>query len=132
MRNSKAVDLLAIKGEGMNWQQFLTEKVLKECWDADKRPGGDLPNRPYDNRNDLLDLYEVIYRDGKWVKLNTLIYLREAVGDIMQIEEYVPWLFCLNGEGYEERCKMVAEFYGWNEQRLDPVIDKNSGAYGDN
>ena len=49
----------------MNWKQFLTEKVLKECWDADKRPGGDLPNRTFDNRDDLLDLYEAIHRDGK-------------------------------------------------------------------
>ena len=107
----------------MNWKQFLTEKVLHEPEATSEYTvanNGDLvsvktviKNRTFNNRNDLLDLYEAVYEDGKWVKLNTLIYLREAVGDIMQIEEYVPWLFCLNGEGYEDRCKMVAEFYGW-------------------
>ena len=97
----------------MTWQQFLTEKVLKECWDADKRPGGDLPNRPYDNRNDLLDLYEAIYRDGKWDDFSGGARWKHTMFSAEDTAEVSEWLFCLNGEDYAERCKMVAEFYGW-------------------
>ena len=142
----------------MNWKQFLTEKVLKGCWHdiedhgpfkskcckcgmsfgaihtSDWNPQGF--NRTFDNRSDLMDLYEAINRDGKiwqfekacWEKLKTEFPLK-TMEDILNL--VTPWMFCLDGKGYEERCKHVAEFYGWNEQR-DPVIDKNSGAYGDN
>jgi len=85
----------------------------------------------HDNRNDLLDLYEAIYRDGKWDEFfwfsaSHCKPKREGLG----CSETTAWLFCLDGKDYEKRCKMVADFYGWNER--DPVIDKNSGAYGDN
>lgn len=129
----------------MTWQQFLTEKVLGECWNiyvnfndegmcqkcgdpAEKHAG----NRTYDNRNDLMDSYEKIEKDGKWdeffwVSASHCKPTREGLG----CSEATAWLFCLDQKDYEYRCKMVAEFYGWGEQR-DPVIDKNSGAYGDN
>ena len=138
----------------MNWKQFLTEKVLKWCWHdiedhgpfeshcckcgmsfgaihtSDWNPQGF--NRTFDTRNDLLDLYEVVYEDGKWDEFFWFYAShckpkREGLG----CSEATAWLFCLDGKDYEYRCKMVADFYGWNEQR-DPVIDKNSGAYGDN
>ena len=131
----------------MNWQQFLTEKVLGECY----HEGSSLlnsgyhyrkcdkafsVNRTFDNRNDLMDLYEAVNRDEKiwqfekvcWEKLKTE-FPSKTMEDILNL--VTPWMFCLDGKGYEERCRMAAEFYGWNEQR-DPVIDKNSGAYGDN
>ena len=126
----------------MNWKQFLTEKVLKEPEATSEYTvanNGDLvsvktviKNRTFDNRNDLLDLYEAIYRGGKWDEFfwfsaSHCKPKREGLG----CSETTAWLFCLNGKGYEKRNKMVADFYGWNEQR-DPVIDKNSGAYGDN
>ena len=138
----------------MNWKQFLTEKVLGEHWHAftfndfgykvckcngkpwifgDSNERIDLhTNRTFDNRNDLMDLYQQVYEDGKWDEFfwfsaSHCKPKREGLG----CSETTAWLFCLDQKDYEYRCKMVAEFYGWNEQR-DPVIDKNSGAYGDN
>ena len=139
----------------MNWKQFLTEKVLKGCWHdiedhgpfkskcckcgmsfgaihtSDWNPQGF--NHTFDNRNDLMDLYAKVYKDGKWDKLED--HLFSLWDDLFPLQKdtttFTPWRFCLDKQGYEERCKMVAEFYGWGEQR-DPVIDKNSGAYGDN
>ena len=71
-----------------------------------------------DNRNDLMDLYEQIEKDGKLISF--LNYLNAACDwkDFNPIRdralEYLfKWLFCLDGSGYEEKCKMVAEFYGW-------------------
>ena len=137
----------------MNWKQFLTEKVLGECWHSSsltihndtsgqcKKCGTMLyiiggANRTFDNRNDLMDLYAKIEKDGKWSEYDGEDYavLRWIDCETARHEkdsDYDAWLFCLNGKDYENRCKMVADFYGWNEQR-DPVIDKNSGAYGDN
>jgi len=134
----------------MNWKQFLTEKVLGECWHeltgdqpgctckkcgagfsavhySDWNPKGFV--RTFATRNDLMDLYQQVYKDGKWGSFS-IFSLRKFRID-RESDYYNSWRFCLNGEGYEERCKAVAEFYGWNEQR-DPVIDKNSGAYRDN
>ena len=75
----------------MTWQQFLTENVLKECWhewrkypevglqakcscgilfDVTTYNRADIlykhKNRTFDNRDDMMDLYEVIEKDGKW------------------------------------------------------------------
>ncbi len=126
----------------MNWQQFLTERVLGECWhEWIKRPEVGLQakcscgmlydvtsynradilyihrNRTFDNRNDLLDLYEAIYRDGKWKEFETEIFERAFIPyyykEAKAINNFNAWLFCLSSEGYEDRCKMAAEFYGW-------------------
>jgi len=131
----------------MNWKQFLTEEVLKECWhefvvafppvEPEQIPvrghkckhcGKYWPtkirdghgSRTFDNRNDLMDLYEQIEKDGKLISF--LNYLNTACDwkDFDPIRdralEYLfKWLFRLDGSGYEEKCKMVAEFYGWKE-----------------
>ena len=125
----------------MNWKQFLTEKVLKECY-HETEPTSlrcikcgtnvDYRNwRTFDNRNDLMDLYEQVYEDGKWDDFSGGARWKHTMFSVEDFADVSKWLFCLDGEGHEDRCKMVAEFYDWNEQR-DPVIDKNSGAYGDN
>ena len=113
----------------MNWKQFLTEKVLKGCY----HEGSSLlnvgyhcrkcdkafsVNRTFNNRKDLLDLYEAVYEDGKWDKLED--HLFSLWDDLFPLQKdattFTPWRFCLNGEGYEDRCKMVAEFYGWENK----------------
>jgi len=106
----------------LDWKQFLTEKVLGECWDADKRPGGDKPNRTFDNRNDLLDLYEAVNEDGKWSKF--IIYTEKTYCFQLQLDSlchnlhnFTAWLFCLDKTGYKERCKMGAEFCGWEGEK---------------
>ena len=103
----------------MNWKQFLTEEVLKECWHefVVAFPHG---FRTFDNRNDLMDLYEAIYRDVKFAEFeNSLIDYWNKDFKYPNIIGIVTtaWLFCLNGEGYEERCKMVADFYGWEGEK---------------
>ena len=118
----------------MNWKQFLTEKVLKECY-HETEPTSlrcikcgtnvDYRNwRTFDNRNDLMDLYEQVYEDGKWGEFDS-----EDVAVLRWIDcetarhatdsDYDAWLFCLDGKGYEEKCRMVAEFYGWEEADHD-------------
>jgi len=118
----------------MTWQQFLTEKVLGECY-HETEPTSlrcikcgtnvDYRNwRTFDNRNDMMDLYEQIEKDGKLISF--LNYLNAACDwkDFDPIRdralEYLfKWLFCLDGSGYEEKCKTVAEFYGWKEADHD-------------
>ena len=99
----------------MTWQQFLTEKVLKKCYHDGRTPfncgfkcrkcGNTFTtNRTFDNRNDLMDLYETLYREMKWFGFRLSLLTCDD-----------SHAFCLSGEGYEQRCKMVAEFYGWEE-----------------
>ncbi len=114
----------------MTWQQFLTEKVLKECWHISESGVNNvvgtepycvakcvvcgkilstsyedlLRNRTFDNRNDMMDLYEALYREMKWFGFRLSLLTCDD-----------SHAFCLSGEGYEQRCKMVAEFYGWEE-----------------
>ena len=101
----------------MTWQQFLTEKVLKKCYHDGRTPfncgfkcrkcGNTFTtNRTFDNRNDLMDLYETLYREMKWFGFRLSLLTCDD-----------SHAFCLNGEGYEDRCKMVAEFYGWEEKK---------------
>ena len=112
----------------MTWQQFLTEQVLKECWHSKTeiwakdicRRCGQLPydNRTFDNRDDMMDLYEAIERDGKWEDFFwDFAFQRKPENYGFGEPETTTWLFCLSGEGYEDRCKMIAEFYGWEEKK---------------
>ena len=111
--------------EEMNRKKFLTENVLGECWDADKRSGGDLPNRTFDNRNDLMDLYETLKKDEKWDDFLVFlwpVYLDKSKYDLNSNAKtsrgaFVSWLFCLDNADYEDRCITVAKFYGWEEKK---------------
>ena len=121
-----------------NWKQFLTEKVLNGCWHERVQVGdilnmrsecscgkpdylgtaNDHINHTFNNRDDLLYLYEAIYEDGKWEPLYEYLrnnYLMGKGTDECISSGLKAWLICLNGEGYEDRCKMVAEFYGYKE-----------------
>ena len=117
----------------MNWQQFLTEKVLHEklwpnkpercvnCRGLDCDDCAD--NRTFDNRSDLMDLYEKIEKDGKWSEYDGEDYavLRWIDCETARHEkdsDYDAWLFCLDGKDYEPRCKLVSEFYGWEGKCL--------------
>ena len=127
----------------MTWQQFLTEKVLGECWKADgwfcqscnevKPPQkvtfheycddcgdklGVSVNRTFTTRNDLMDLYAKVYEDGKWDDFFwDFAFKRKPENYGLGEAETSVWLFCLNGGDYAERCKMVAEFYGWKGEK---------------
>lgn len=110
----------------MTWQQFLTEKVLKECYHDGRMPincgyrcvkcGNTFTtNCTFDNRNDLMDLYQKIYEDGKWDDFSGGARWKHTMFSVEDFVEMSAWLFCLDGKGYEEKCRMVAEFYGWKE-----------------
>ena len=128
----------------MNWKQFLTEKVLHECWhefvvafppvEPEQIPvrghkckhcGKYWPtkirdghgSRTFDNRNDLMDLYQKVYEDGKWEDFFwDFAFQRKPENYGLGEAETSVWLFCLNGKDYAERNNMVAEFYGWKEK----------------
>ena len=60
-------------------------------------------------------LYRRLFEVRKWGRL--LDFARTEYGclgpiiDVNQYEEdFIAWLLCLSGEGYEERCQMVSEF----------------------
>jgi hypothetical protein len=116
--------------EMTNWKKFLTEKILRECWHNVNKSGdiycckkcgkarlsillGKLrysDNHAFDNQNDLMELYRAIYMDGKWTEFTDSVF--KYYKDDPTAEIFDAWLFCLGGEYYEDRCKMVAEFYG--------------------
>ena len=122
----------------MTWQQFLTEEVLKECWHELRI---DVPwvlckcgkywfgtiedselqkhkNRAFTTRNDLMDLYQKVYEDGKWEDFFwDFAFQRKPENYGLGEAETSVWLFCLDGKDYEARCKMVAEFYGWKGEK---------------
>ena len=121
----------------MNWQQFLTEKVLKECWHEwecaefktfkcsicgkwipEKDAYENSNRRRFTTRNDLMDLYQKIYEDGKWEDFFwDFAFQRKPENYGLGEAETSVWLFCLDGKGHEERCKIVAEFYGWKGEK---------------
>lgn len=71
--------------------------------------------RTFDNRNDLMDLYEAIEKDGKWFSYEEKLFDNYKLGSYGGL--YIPWLFCLDKDDYQDRCKMVAKFYGWEEKK---------------
>jgi hypothetical protein len=118
-----------------NWKQFLTEEVLKECWHGFEDilcfsssvkcqscgiRNTSLSRRAFNNRNDMMDLYEAVKKDGrKWEEYLVFlwpIYLDESKHLLNSNAKtsrgaFVSWLFCLDCADYEDRFKMVAEFY---------------------
>jgi len=112
-------------------RKYLTEKVLGECWHKTDRSTlrcikcgirlNYFNHRTFNSRNDLLDLYEATHKDGKWEPLYEYLrnnYLMGKGTDECISSGLKAWLICLSGEGYEDRCKMVSEFYGWEGKCL--------------
>ena len=122
----------------MTWQQFLTEKVLGGCWHeltgdqpgctckkcgagfsaihySDWNPKGFV--RTFTTRNDLMDLYAKVYKDGKWDDFSGGARWKHTMFSVEDFVEMSAWLFCLDQQDYEPRCKMVAEFYGWEGEK---------------
>jgi len=118
-----------------NWKKFLTEKILRECWHGVDElgdiycckkcgkarlsislgEGRSTDNRTFDNQNDMMELYRYIYEDGKWTEFTDSVF--KYYKDDPTAEIFDAWLFCLVNEDYESRCKMVAEFYGLEEEK---------------
>lgn len=103
-------------------RKLLTE-YLGECWHEFHR---EHPNKHYcskcvstaSNRTffaeaDMMALYRRIAEKGEWEEFcKVMIGEWESKNNYVDLEisEFTAWLFCLSGEGYEERCQMVAEF----------------------
>ena len=65
-------------------------------------------NRTFTTRDDMMDLYQVIEKAGKWDDFDNYSWnYRKGVKPEIS---HTTWLFCLSGVGYEDRCQMVAEF----------------------
>jgi hypothetical protein len=115
-------------------KQYATEKILGECWhegillDAkkwkniwrcscgtgftylkdDMQVHCKINNRPFTTQADVMALYVAIFKAGKWRDFGVFAY--EKWDEESSSNWFDAWLFCLSGEGYEERCKMVADF----------------------
>jgi len=103
----------------MTWQQYLTEKVLEETCGHEDRPWFTYPcpkcsTRTFTTPKDLHDVYSAVEREGRTDEL------RDYLGKRWVKEKDSAWKFimCLNGkpEDFEARCKMVAEWHGWEEE----------------
>lgn len=117
-----------------SWKQFLTKEVLHEIWHESKitensncscgRPyhlgtSYDHKNNTFDNFSDMLSLYEVIFKDGRWGEFGNYSYTRwyDLFSSQKTKKEYIRWLlYFADNKDYEDRCKLVAEFYGWKEE----------------
>ena len=69
--------------------------------------------RTFTTREDMMDLYKAIVKRGEWGNFTEEIYydwedirgfVRPGPG------EFNAWLFCLSGDGYEEKCQMVVDW----------------------
>jgi hypothetical protein len=106
--------------EEMNWKKFLEEEVLHEIWHESKIAEYGHCNRTYDNFGDVLSLYEVIFNNNKWEEFGNYLYSRWDDLFLSQrtTREYVRWLlYFANNKDYEDRCRLAAEFYGWEKEK---------------
>ena len=105
----------------MTWQQYLTEKVLEETCGHEDRPWFTYPcpkcsTRTFTTPKDLHDVYSAVVRMGKWDDFCNYSWFPRKK-KYPKVDHDV-WLFCFNGrpEDFEARCKMVAEWHGWEEE----------------
>jgi len=118
-------------------KQLLTEEVLGECWhDYGKwfdNPGAFRckkcgmrfgTRRTFATRSDMMDLYQAIQKTGRWNEFmhyafnteeplntdTTMTLDEDCPGSRFYDENFIIWLVCLNGEDYEKRCQMVADW----------------------
>ena len=69
--------------------------------------------RTFTTRDDMMDLYKAIVKRGEWGKFTEEIYYdwEDTRGFVRPGSgEFHAWLFCLSGDGYEEKCQMVADW----------------------
>lgn len=100
--------LTAYLGECWHEQddRYETMHVCKIC---KQRVG---PNRIFSTEPDMMALYRrMVEKKGeefcncvgeKWESIRCYVD--------MDIPDFTAWLFCLSGEGYEERCQVVADW----------------------
>ncbi|MDD5095862.1 MAG: hypothetical protein PHV74_16040 [Dehalococcoidia bacterium] len=89
------------------------------CQKCGKIKWHDLP-RTFTTRSDMMGLYQAIAKKGKWgeffhhakdpFELVALCPDESGTGYDCYESDFTTWLFCLSGEGYDERCQMVAEW----------------------
>lgn len=114
-----------------NKRKILTE-YLGECWHSqetwyDCDNATHCKRRTFDNRNDLMDLYEAIQRkDDFWeYEKYYLSVLRKELSpkSVMYINSIVTTLlFCLDGKGYDVQCNFVAKYLEMKNGRKTKII----------
>lgn len=84
--------------------------ICRKCGKRGNFYDGDLDNRTFTAEADMMVLYRRMVEKGEWRDFISYIQNRDArPWDIGAFSEWISRLFCLSGEGYEERCQMVAE-----------------------
>ena len=136
--------------EIVDWKRFLTEEVLHEIWHEsdgtylgqkcicgrecgwpretlDEHIKG--KNHTFNNPSDMMELYRYMYEDDCWIEFENWIYERILLShyckEKISTNNFTAWLFCLGSEDYEGRCKMVAEFYSYKEEKM--VLERLKG-----
>ena len=95
-------------------RKLLTE-YLGECWDADKRPGGDLPNRTFTTPDDMMALKDKLVEKGEFWGLDSFLDWADNKWDTMPDTEdnypgnFIDWL--MNPTRF---CALVGE---WQKAR---------------
>jgi hypothetical protein len=89
---------------GERWRDKTVEDVFE--WEE---------NRTFYILDDMMDLYDRLFQKHKWHKFTVFAKTRFSFNDYNQtftnIETgFYAWVFCLDGDGYEDRCQMVAEW----------------------
>ena len=95
---------LLTKYLGERWRDKTVEDVFE--WQD---------NRTFTSRADMMDLYDRLFQKHNWHKFTVFAKMRFSFNDYNQtftnIETgFYAWVFCLDGDGYEDRCQMVAEW----------------------
>jgi len=73
-----------------------------------------LKNRTFITESDMMALYRAIWKARKWEDFCEYAYEHYEARWKRYDGKLFAWIICLSGEGYEERCGMVAD---WLESR---------------
>jgi hypothetical protein len=74
-------------------------------------------NRTFTTREDMMDLYEVIWKKREWEGFIDYSGNEDTEHDCSEFEttldifaSMAAWLFCLSGSGYDAACQRVADW----------------------
>lgn len=103
---------------GECWHELLTDSDFPALCSCGKGfTTDDHHNRTFTTREDMMDLYEVIWKKREWERFIDYSGNEDTEHDCSEFEttldifaSMAAWLFCLSGEGYEEACQRVSKF----------------------
>jgi len=102
----------SIRTDGGNWR-CLCGRTFGAIHGLRCHQGVHGRNPTFTTQADLLALYSGLFRMGRWGKFTAYtsrIWNAIPEYELTQFDMFPAWLFCLSGEGYEEKCQVVADF----------------------